>query len=74
MVDFWDITQLVMSTDSHKKSNISIKNTGDKLAVEIQGGINTSFLTVGGYIQRVSGYFIGDILEEDSIGDKKAKH
>lgn len=57
-MDFWDITHLVMSMDSNKKSNISIIKKSDKLAVEIQGGINVSFLTVGGYIQHVGGYIM----------------
>lgn len=57
-VDFWDITHLVMSMDKNKKSNISIKKNGDILIVEIKGGINVKFSTVGGYIQNVSGYIM----------------
>ena len=55
-IDFWDVTQFVMSMDNYKKSKIIINKDDDILVVEIQGGINARFSTVGGYIQNVSGY------------------
>ena len=55
-IDFWDVTQLVMSMDNNKKSIIKIYENDDILVVEIQGGINVKFSTVGGYIQNVGGY------------------
>ena len=57
-LDFWDVTQFVMSLDRNINSNISIKKSGDILVIEIQGGINVKFSTVGGYIQNVSGYSV----------------
>lgn len=55
-VDFWDTTQFCMSMENNKKCNISIEKNDDILTVEIQGGINAKFSTVGGYIQNVTGY------------------
>lgn len=55
-IDFWDVTQFVMSMDNNRKSKIIINKNDDILVVEIQGGINVKFSTVGGYIQNVSGY------------------
>ena len=55
-MDFWDVTQFVMSMDNNRKSKININKYDDILLVEIQGGINAKFLSVGGYIQNVSGY------------------
>ena len=55
-IDFWDVTQFVMSMDNNKKSKIIINKYDEILVVEIQGGINAKFSTVGGYVQNVSGY------------------
>ena len=55
-MDFWDVTQFVMSMDNNKKSKININKYDDIILVEIQGGINAKFSSVGGYIQNVSGY------------------
>lgn len=55
-MDFWDVTQFVMSMDNNRKSKININKYDDLLLVEIQGGINAKFSSVGGYIQNVSGY------------------
>ena len=55
-IDFWDVTQFVMSMDNNRKSKININKYDDILLVEIQGGINAKFSSVGGYIQNVRGY------------------
>lgn len=56
-IDFWDVTNFAMSMDSYKKSNMNIIiNDDGELVVDIQGGINASFVTEGGYIQNVNGY------------------
>lgn len=38
-IDFWDVTQFVMSMDNNRKSKININKYDDILFVEIQGAL-----------------------------------
>ena len=56
-IEFWDISQFMMTIDDKKKSNIRIEDKGNgKIGIEINGGINASFMAEVGYIQNINGY------------------
>jgi len=58
-IDFGDISQFMMTMDDKKRSNIRIEDKGyGKIGIEINGGINASFMAEVGYIQNVNGYII----------------